>query len=107
MGMDFDEHVIARLTDDFGGHPFLIRQVCSEIHKRSSQQRPLKVDKALYNIIVSSLSNSFGQYLSMIIEVLREYYPDEYEMLKMLAIGDAETFSGLAKQGAFYTVSDH
>lgn len=30
MGMKFDERIYGLLTEDFGGHPFLIRQFCSE-----------------------------------------------------------------------------
>ncbi len=33
MGMRFDDEIYTYLTDDFGGHPFIIRQVCSHLFK--------------------------------------------------------------------------
>jgi hypothetical protein len=48
MGIKFDEIIYGKLTDDFGGHPFLIRQMCSSINKISPGDRPIQVDKALY-----------------------------------------------------------
>jgi len=48
MGLDFDEFVYSQLTEDFGGHPYLIRHLCSTIHKMAEAQRPVAVGKALY-----------------------------------------------------------
>ncbi|MBN0764899.1 hypothetical protein JTM21_41235, partial [Pseudomonas aeruginosa] len=39
MGLKFDALISAKLTEDFGGHPFLIRQACSQINKISGQNR--------------------------------------------------------------------
>jgi hypothetical protein len=39
----------------------------------------------------------------MVLTVLKEYYDDEYEMLKFLALGDLETFNELAKSSKEYT----
>ncbi len=33
MGIQFDKEIFTYLTDDYGGHPFLIRQVCSRIYE--------------------------------------------------------------------------
>ena len=35
MGIKFDEGVYTRLVEDYGGHPFLVRRVCSKIGKIS------------------------------------------------------------------------
>ena len=45
MGLHFDEMLYAKLVEDFGGHPFLMRQFCSEIHKACKGDRPLKLTK--------------------------------------------------------------
>ncbi len=39
----------------------------------------------------------------MIVEVLREWYPDEYEMLKFLAQGDMESFNEFASDSPVFT----
>ena len=43
MGVKFDETIYQRLTDDYGGHPFLIRHVCSYLIK--DKPRPFEVSK--------------------------------------------------------------
>ena len=47
MGLRFDEIIYGKLTEDFGGHPFLIRHVCSVINRISPAERPVIVDKIL------------------------------------------------------------
>ncbi|MBR8209951.1 ATP-binding protein [Burkholderia cenocepacia] len=105
MGLSFDPMLYGKLTDDFGGHPFLIRQVCSEIHDLASRDRPVQVDKPLYEQAVINFKKKSAPYLSMILDVLAEHYKDEYEMLRYLAAGDADAFNSLAKMSDAYT--DH
>lgn len=105
MGLSFDPMLYGRLTDDFGGHPFLIRQVCSEIHELASKDRPTRVDKPLYEQATRNFKKKSGPYLSMILDVLAEQYKDEYDMLRYLASGDLAAFNSLAQiSGAF---TDH
>lgn len=103
MGIRFDELVYAKMTDDFGGHPFLIRQVCSYIHNICSGDRPVTVDKALYNKAKKEFINHSGEYLEMITQVLHDWYPDEYDMLTFLANNDLETFKTFAADHMQYT----
>ena len=103
MGLHFDEMLYAKLVEDFGGHPFLIRQFCSEIHKACIGDRPARVDKALYGTVMTTFRRTAIDYLSMIVSVLRDWYPDEYEMLRLLAHGDQDTFSTFALDHAAYT----
>ena len=103
MGLKFDEIVYAKLTEDFGGHPFLIRQICSRIHQWCSGDRPALVDKALYEKVHRDFRRSAVEYLEMIVQVLRDWYPDEYEMLRFLADGDEDSFSEFAADHERYT----
>lgn len=103
MGLDFDPMLYGRLTDDFGGHPFLIRQVCSEIHELASRDRPTRVDKPLYELAKSQFNDKSSAYLGMILDVLAEQYKDEYEMLRYLASGDIDAFEELATTSPEYT----
>lgn len=94
MGMKFEEEVYTHLTEEYGGHPFLMRQVCSEIAKKYPN-RPVQVDRYVYN----SAKNEFNrgtQYFEMLLEVLVQFYPDEFEMLKFLATNDYDTFNAFA-----------
>ncbi len=103
VGLNFDEIIFSKLTDDFGGHPFLIRQACSVIHNEYKGERPAKVDKALYEKTKKQFIGSSTHYLNMVIQVLKDWYPDEYEMLKYLAQGDTATFLEFANDNTEFT----
>ncbi|MEI2772480.1 MAG: ATP-binding protein [Candidatus Competibacter sp.] len=103
VGLKFDELIYSKLADDFGGHPFLIRQACSLIYEECKGERPITVDKALYEKSKKQFVSHSSHYLEMIIEVLREWYPDEYEMLKYLAQGDLESFHSFATESSIFT----
>lgn len=94
MGLKFDEEVYTHLTEEYGGHPFLMRQVCSCIAKKYSN-RPIQIDRLKYNMVKTEF-NRENNYFGMLLEVLVQFYPDEYEMLKLLAADDYETFKEFA-----------
>lgn len=104
MGLRFDESIYSKLTEDFGGHPFLMRHVCSLISKKVIQQdRPVDLGKTSYTQGKDEFILSHSNYLEMIISVLKDFYPDEYEMLVMLANNDMSTFSEFAELHTSYT----
>ena len=103
MGLHFDEILYAKLVEDFGGHPFLIRQFCSEIHKACEGDRPVTVDRALYSNVMATFRRTAIDYLSMVVSVLRDWYPDEYDMLRFLAQDDQDTFKAFAQDHVTYT----
>ncbi len=96
MGIKFDEGIYTRLTEDYGGHPFLIRQVCSAIAKQYPA-RPVQIDRLKY-FAVRDAFNRENDYFNMLLEVLRQFYSEEYEMLTMLAAGDVDNFNYFATQ---------
>lgn len=96
MGLVFDEEVFTYFVDDFGGHPFLIRQVCSVVHKDIKVKRPFTVTKFFYSSKRENLVKSIQDYIRLIINILKEKYPIEYELLEYLAIGDNDTFNEFA-----------
>jgi hypothetical protein len=103
MGLSFDEYVYAQLTEDFGGHPYLIRHACSVIHRIAPAERPVDVGKALYERGRRQFLVEGRRFFEMILTVLRQFYPDEYEMLKYLALGDTKSFREFADEDASYT----
>ena len=103
MGMDFDEYVYSQLTEDFGGHPYLIRHVCSTIHRIASQHRPIEIGKSLYEKAKRQFIREGRRYFEMILTVLKEFYRDEYDMLKFLALGDKKSFDAFATSDPAYT----
>lgn len=104
MGLNFDESVYSKLTEDFGGHPFLMRHVCSMISKEvKNSERPIEIARDSYLKGKRSFIDSHSNYLEMILSVLKEYYPDEFEMLSMLANNDVESFNEFAELHPSYT----
>lgn len=92
MGLIFEPEVYHLLSTDFGGHPFLIRQVCSEINALADGRRPVTIDRTLYAKAKENFSKKSPHYLAMIVDVMEKYYPDEYMLLQYLAIGDDKAF---------------
>lgn len=93
MGVNFEEAIYTNINEEYGGHPFLIRQVCSIIAKKSfSQKKPVSIGKISYRAAVKDFGDNSFNYLEMIIGVLKEHYNEEYELLITLANEDSETF---------------
>lgn len=105
MGMNFSNETCTHIVEDFGGHPLLMRQICSYIHTKLSTKRPVAIDKHTYQKnkdAFNTYENGFIKYAQMILEVLSKWYPDEYQMLTWMALGDYDTFNGLAKDSPEY-----
>lgn len=103
MGMEFDDLVYSKLAEDFGGHPFLIRMVCSVINRICKDKRPVRIDKIIYQNAKEVFYKEYGNYVEMVITVLKEHYSDEYEMLRFLALDDFQTFNEFATYSNDYT----
>jgi hypothetical protein len=93
MGLDFDREIFTFLTDDFGGHPFLIRQICSKIHQNILKVRPQNVTKFYYKENINYLNSTLVDYVEVIVDVLKRWYPNEYDLLEALVLEDYEEFS--------------
>ena len=107
MGLAFDERTISNLVSDFGGHPLLIRQMCSYMHRAIVERRPYTVNKTKYESLKSGFlsdESGFLKYAQMVLEVLYNWYPDEYQMLTWLSVGEVNTFTGLSEVSPDYIV---
>lgn len=88
MGLEFSPEVIANLQQEFGGHPFFTRQVCSKLHQIASVDRPVKVSLNLLSRAKNEFQGQLEQYLRDIIEHLRDNYSQEFSVLKAVVEGD-------------------
>lgn len=100
MGLEFGETTYSKLTEEFGGHPFLIRHACSSINKAAKGKRPFKVDKGVYEHCVADFLRVSENYIEMIVGTLRENYRDEYDLATYLALGDKESFNEFVETSA-------
>jgi hypothetical protein len=93
MGLKFDEAIYARINDDLGGHPYLIRHLCSLIHREARGSRPLEVDRTVYDSARQRFTERYISYTEQVLEALKADYPDEMAMLVALANNDHDTFN--------------
>lgn len=92
MGLEFDEEIYTKLVEDYGGHPFLIRHICSLINNSISLERPKRVSKYDYQREKCNYDVAISKYIEQITQVLKVSYPKEYEMLEILAVKGNEDF---------------
>lgn len=92
IGLNFTDEVCAKLNDDYGGQPFLIRHACSKVHLSTNRTRPILIQKPVYESVRREFDQEIDPFLEMIVGVLRESYPDEFELLGMLADGNEQEF---------------
>lgn len=90
MGLEFPPSIISSLQDDFGGHPFFTRQVCSKVHQLAPLSRPVRVTDSLLERANVEFSSQLQSYLGEIIERLREAYPEEFDILKAVVDGSRD-----------------
>ena len=102
IGLSFEEEVFAKMIDDFGGHPFLTRKVCSMINSeilKDGEERPFKVTKYRYSSRSEQFQSELESVIQQILSVLEEYYPDEYCLLKKLALDGSDAFKRELRRG--------
>lgn len=91
-GVAFKEEVIPYLTNQFGGHPFLIRLAASEVWGRNYQndpQRLTEIGLSDFKSLASEISERIHQPIKDILLSLVWWYPEEYELLMLIADGEA------------------
>lgn len=86
MGLTFDYEVYTYLTEEYGGHPFLIRQICSFIHSDLSKERPINASKYYYKEKRDDFNRRLIDYIDLIIQVLKNWYPEEHHLLEKIAL---------------------
>lgn len=95
LGLQFQEEIFAKLVDDYGGHPFLTRQVCSKINTdilERREPRPFTISKYSYVKQAPEYQAKMEAVIEQILGVLEDYYPLEYNLLKVLALDGSDSF---------------
>jgi hypothetical protein len=92
-GIEFEEDVFAYLQDTYGGHPFLIRVACSEVWRTldtvNAHQR-VKVGVRQFLAIKDDIRSRLAQPIKDVLLSLLWWYPDEYDILQILATGASD-----------------
>jgi len=96
MGLRFDPDAIEYLHERYGGHPYLTRIACSLINNiinSLNYTKPAKVSSDNLKEYEESLDSSLMHYYRHVVSELREFYPQEYELLEWLASGQKFKFN--------------
>ena len=95
MGMHFDNTAIDYLFHRYGGHPLLTRLALS-YENQNAVRKPVKYNDFVLKKTQESREEELIAYCQHIIDVLSDFYPDEYTLLQYLSIDDIQDFLDLA-----------
>lgn len=98
MGLQFEEDVYSWLSQQYGGHPFLVRKACSLIYNKSRKKTGEAISLDEFTSRQKWLDEQLGKDILNILVVLGQYYPDEFEHLMILAQGDIQWLQDLRRE---------
>lgn len=104
MGIILQFEAIDYLYKQYGGHPLLSRLACSWLNKYCQLKklgRPLDVSEALLKRTQEDRDSDLTFYCKHIVSELKQFYPDEYEMLELLSSGQILSFVELSMEPEF------
>lgn len=96
MGLRFSDGAVRELEKHYGGHPLLTRMACSFIHKkleREKKGRPIDLSDRVVAQALAYCDQEIASYCAHVTSELRDFYPDEYDVLKMAALGLKSDFA--------------
>lgn len=95
MGMQFEPAAFNYLHERYGGHPLLTRIACSLINlaiRVNNENRPVLLSKGRLLREEEARDTDLTFYCRHVVSELGQFYPDEYEMLELLASGQTNDF---------------
>lgn len=95
MGLKFDHTAIDYLHERYRGHPLLTRLALS-FENRNATQKPITFTSDMLIADEALREEELVPYCQHIVDVLRDFYPDEYVLLEFLSIGAVQDFFDLS-----------
>jgi hypothetical protein len=97
MGVTFTDDALRSIHAEFGGHPFLSRQLCSAISKDLAE-RPLEVNSRNVEKSIERHASSFRGDIDAILKVFADFYPEERSLLDALGADERQALKLLEEQ---------
>jgi hypothetical protein len=93
MGLSFDQEALALAHGISGGHPWLLRKLGSAVH-RTFEDRPAvrTVTKGDVDRVFQRTKREFYSHIDWILGHLKLVAPDEYALLRDIALGGANAY---------------
>lgn len=104
MGLKFDHKSCDYIFTRYGGHPMLTRMAGSFVNSEilsADEKRPSIIEVENLISTESVREEDMAFYCRHIVNELRIFYPEEYEMLEMLAGGNEADFIEFSKDAIF------
>lgn len=104
MGMKFTLEANHFLFNKYGGHPLLTRLACSWLNKYFLIHKIPKPVELLESVLLQTQDDRDSDltfYCKHIVSELKDFYPDEYEMLELLSSGQVHDFVQLSAYPEF------
>lgn len=101
MGLVFDESAITYLQNRYGGHPLLVRLACSYTHFKKDAaklDRPITVTSAVLSKDEKDREVDILPYGRHVVSEIKDFYPDEYALLELLALGQSADYWELSAE---------
>lgn len=92
-GIVVAEPLYPYLVERYGGHPYLIRVACSEVWASKDVHDPFAKASVVikdFEILAEQIRARLSQPIKDILLSLVWWYPDEYDLLRIIADGDAQ-----------------
>jgi hypothetical protein len=99
MGHKYDNYAAEYIQERYGGHPLLTRMACSTINnsiKERAEIRPVPLTLSRLQSEQEMRDAELMFYCRHVVSELKQFYPDEYEMLELLASGQIQDYIELA-----------
>ncbi|MBQ9345409.1 MAG: hypothetical protein IJT88_09380 [Kiritimatiellae bacterium] len=98
MGLKFEHDVIRHIYAQYGGHPMLTRLACSKLNMYFEEaNRPVTITLRHAEQLLPDINADLIYYFKHVISELQEFYPDEYDMFEMLAVGQIVDYMELSQ----------
>ncbi|MGV1793292.1 phosphorylase family protein [Rhizobium sp. A37_96] len=98
MGIMFKPEAMAQIHREYGGHPLLMRQFCSELFNKLQRERvswPFTIDVDTATDQIRTARPQLHYWASYVLQTLKDFYPDEYDMLRMLSHGEVDFYESM------------
>ena len=102
MGLKFNYEAISAIHEWYGGHPLLVRLACSWLNTILSvdNEKPINITKEIFESNKKKCDNELLFYCGHVVSEMKQFYPDEYFMLELLASDQLIDFMELAEDAA-------
>lgn len=95
MGLRFDHSAARYMQERYGGHPLLVRLACSLLHRSLQSrkvERPFEISRSELLAGQDVRDGELVFYCGHVLSELRDFYPEEYNLLENIATGQMAEF---------------